>query len=331
MKRKNLTQTEELNFSADDSLMTLRVFPNQDYPVHTHYFQMSLLSMQMIRWHWHEEMEIIIVEKGTALLKTEATTIELNAGQGIFLNSNLLHAINGKDNEDCALFSLRFHPRFLFGTIRDSISEKYLTPVLSNGEFRYLVLNNETPVSQELLQFGKQMIDLDLEKPAGYEMNVKGLLCQFWGRLVTNISALPTPPRQSMASTFDAHRIKTAIRYIEDHYSEGMALEGIADSIHLSKSECCRCFKRTLGITPFEYLLKYRIFISVRKMQRKDPVADTISDLAASVGFNSASYYNKVFRKYLHCTPLEYKRRILTSPDSMEDTSFLLLSPVNVK
>lgn len=327
MRRRRFLPMEELDFTVDDSLMTIRVFPNQDYPVTARCFQMSLLSMQLIRWHWHEELELIIVESGTVIVKTEAYNAELHAGQGLFLNRNLLHCITTPENEDCTFYSLRFHPRFMFGSISDSISDKYLTPVLNSEEFRYLVLDNETEISKDLLKLGQEVVELNLEKPKGFELEVKALLCQFWRRLITNISSLPMPVEQSTASTFDGHRIKLAIRYIEHHYAEAMALEGIAESIHLSKSECCRCFKRTLGITPFEYLLKYRIFMSVRKMQQKDPVADTISVLASSVGFNSASYYNKVFRKYMHCTPLEYKRRLLSSPDALLDDSFLLLSP----
>ena len=45
-------------------------------------------------------------------------------------------------------------------------------------------------------------------------------------------------------------------------------------------------------------------------MMRGSAEADSIADLAASVGFNSPSYYNKLFRKYLNCTPTEYKKTL---------------------
>ena len=86
---------------------------------------------------------------------------------------------------------------------------------------------------------------------------------------------------------------------------EAVTLDDIANSIMVSKSECCRCFKRTLGITPFEYLMKYRIQESAKRIQRRPQ--DSISEIAGSVGFNNTSYFNKIFKKYMECTPSEYR------------------------
>ena len=89
---------------------------------------------------------------------------------------------------------------------------------------------------------------------------------------------------------------------------ETVTLEDISSSIMVSKSECCRCFKRTLNVTPFEYLMKYRILESTKRMDRKP--LDSISEIAGSVGFNNTSYYNKIFKKYMDCTPTEYRNTI---------------------
>ena len=110
------------------------------------------------------------------------------------------------------------------------------------------------------------------------------------------------------------YAIRRAINYIREHYSENITLDDLAASIHLSKSECCRCFKRTLQLTPFEYLMKYRIFRAASILQMNVPAPRSMSALAFSVGFNNASYFNKVFKQYLHCTPSEYKRKIKNNP-----------------
>ena len=86
-------------------------------------------------------------------------------------------------------------------------------------------------------------------------------------------------------------------------------LDEIAESIHISKSECCRCFQRVLRVTPFEYLLKYRIFYATKLIQQQDPAASSISNLAITVGFGNISYFNKVFKRVLNMTPTEYKKQ----------------------
>ena len=109
-------------------------------------------------------------------------------------------------------------------------------------------------------------------------------------------------------------RAKEAIRYIEEHYANPISLDDIAASIHVSKSECCRCIRRCMKMTPFEYLMKYRIFRAASILQMNVPAPRSMSALAFSVGFNNASYFNKVFKQYLHCTPSEYKRKIKNNP-----------------
>ena len=106
----------------------------------------------------------------------------------------------------------------------------------------------------------------------------------------------------------DEVRIKDAILYIQQHYTEPVTLDNIADSIHVSKSECCRCFKRAVNITPFEYLMRYRILQAAEKILQNDREMTSISELATSVGFNNTSYFNKLFKKYFDCTPTEYRK-----------------------
>ena len=129
------------------------------------------------------------------------------------------------------------------------------------------------------------------------------------------MTAAPTPPAHV---SLDEQRVKQAMLFIRMHHAEPISLEEIAGSVHISKSECCRCFSRTLQMTPFEYLMKYRIFEATRKMaQSPQEPPMSIADLAMSVGFNNTSYFNKLFKKYLGCTPTYYRtHKIGLMPES---------------
>ena len=61
--------------------------------------------------------------------------------------------------------------------------------------------------------------------------------------------------------------------------------------------------------------MKYRIYMAAYLIQKNDPAVSSISDLAFQVGFNNASYFNKVFRQYLQCTPGEFRKKIRQNPD----------------
>lgn len=281
-----------------------------DFPVGAGFVDLSQQYMRLIHWHWHEEVEFILIRNGQARLKLSNESVVLSTGEGAFINQEQLHSVHTCGDEVCTLYSLKFHPAFLFGYGRTTMSAKYLTPVLSSPSLHYMIFRKGDAVTSRILDLIEQSFVCCNEQKFGYELQAKSYLCQLWYLMLPFSTAADAARHAHPQTTLDSARIKQAILFIEKNHAEPLTLEEIADSIHVSKSECCRCFQRSMGLTPFEYLMKFRVFESTRKIMRGDEVAKSISTLAASVGFNSTSYYNKLFRKYLDCTPSEYKKRI---------------------
>ena len=271
----------------------------------------------MIRWHWHDEVEVMIINHGEVYFLTDDTKIVLKAGQGVLINQDTMHSIKPVDPDaNCSLYSTVFHPSFLFSYGNTVMSGKYLTPVLSSPVFRYMILDESEPVAEKVLNLINSVIAVNMTKKYGFELVTKSYLCQFWVLLLENVIPQNVKKSKTASLSQDEIRVKDAIRYIEEHYADHIALEDLADAISISKSECCRCFRRTLQLTPIEYLMKYRIFKAANMIQSDDPAARSISDLAFAVGFNNASYFNKVFKQFLKCTPSEYRRNLKKDPTS---------------
>ena len=277
-----------------------------------------LLSwLRCICWHWHPEFEVIIVNHGEADFFTDDKKIRLKAGQGILINQNTMHSIQSADPDaSCNLYSTIFHPSFLFGYGNTVMSGKYLSPILSSPVFRTMLLDEQDPVAEKILDAINSVIAVNMTKKYGYELVTKSYLCQLWVTLLENVIPQNVKTYKNGSLSLDESRVKEAILYIESHYAEHITLDELASSIHISKSECCRCFKRTLELTPIEYLMKYRIFRAASMIQSDDPISHSISELAFSVGFNNASYFNKVFKQYLKCTPSEFKKNLKQDPTS---------------
>lgn len=102
----------------------------------------------------------------------------------------------------------------------------------------------------------------------------------------------------------DDERVKTAINYIKTNYARDISLDDIAKSCNISKSECCRSFRRILKMTPFEYLMEYRVLKATEYLYNTD---EPISNICINVGFNGISYFGKTFKKFMHCTPSQYR------------------------
>lgn len=318
MKESGKAKKEE---KIKDNLIPSNIFQpapesgDAGYPVQVYYMKLMDMYMHKVSWHWHAEIEVIIVNHGEAVFLSDDNRIHLTAGQGVLINQNLMHSIEAADDSaECSLYSMKFHPSFLFGDDNTMMSGKYLVPILNSPSLKIIKLFDQDLWHEKLMDTVNNIIAVNMTKKFGYELVTKSYLCQFWGLLLER--AISQNPAKSTETTDspDESRVKEAILYIEKHYAENITLDDLAAVVHLSKSECCRCFKRTLQITPFEYLMKYRIYRAADILQTSSPYTRSISSLAFSVGFHNASYFNKVFKQYLHCTPSEYKRRIKNNP-----------------
>ena len=288
-----------------DNLREQNNFGSLDYPVSVFYLDLRKSYMNRIRWHWHEEMEVLILNDGLAEVSTDDASYPLKPGQGIIINQNVMHSIYSQNQENCTFYSFVFHPDFLFGHKNSYLQAQFLLPIQNFRLFKMLVLDETNAWHERMLDAVNDAIAVNIIKPFGYEVATKGHLCRFWSELIEKLPQMEKAPPPNVS--LDEQRVKEAMLYIRTHHAEPISLDEIAASVHISKSECCRCFARTLQMTPFEYLMKYRIFEATKKMMEPTGKPMSIADLALSVGFNNASYFNKIFKKYLHCTPTYYR------------------------
>lgn len=95
-------------------------------------------------------------------------------------------------------------------------------------------------------------------------------------------------------------------RYIEDHFKESLTLDELAEKAHLNKFYMSHEFKDTYGLSPINYLIECRV------SESKYLLLDTnysLSEIAAIVGFSSASYFSQSFKRVAGITPNDYRKK----------------------
>lgn len=95
------------------------------------------------------------------------------------------------------------------------------------------------------------------------------------------------------------------LRYIESNYDHQMTIEDMLRQVHLSKYYVIRLFKQYMGITPYHYLVNYRINQSkiLLRSSRK-----SIGEIALEVGFLDSSNFIHQFKKQTGMRPGEYRK-----------------------
>ena len=101
--------------------------------------------------------------------------------------------------------------------------------------------------------------------------------------------------------------VDTALKYIDTHISQNITIEDISASCNLNKFYMCHLFKVVVGMNISHYIRLKRVAIA------KKALSDTnksISEISAETGFNSVSYFGRVFLELEGVTPTEYRKII---------------------
>lgn len=279
----------------------LKQHGNEQFPFLVSYQKLSEYESGSFMWHWHPEIEITYVRKGTMCYKVNNLVYHLKEGDIVFNNSGALHSGTMENQEDCAYIPVTFDPRLIYGFFQSTINSKYVDPVIQDSMLPAICIDQSESWHKPFREYLLRIIDLDEKKPDFYELDITICLQSMWRLLLEHITYEPQASREN---SLEYDRIKKILSYIEENYQNKITLNDIAGHIHLCESECTRLFKRHMNTTLFAFLQEYRIERSLEFLQADQPV----SAVADKAGFSDPNYYSKVFAKIKGCSPREYRK-----------------------
>ena len=100
--------------------------------------------------------------------------------------------------------------------------------------------------------------------------------------------------------------ITKALLFINLNFAKQITLDEISSKCAMSKYHFARTFKRVTGITFRKYHNKTRVEASKILLKKQEL---NITEICYAVGFNDASYFSRVFRKFEGVSPALYKKR----------------------
>lgn len=100
--------------------------------------------------------------------------------------------------------------------------------------------------------------------------------------------------------------IKQAINYIDEHLTDDMTLETIAESVHSNASYLSRIFKKEVGTSVITYITDLRIKKAKDLLEHSDLKTFEISD---AVGIHDPAYFSVLFKKYTGMSPKSYRNK----------------------
>ena len=267
-----------------------------EYPYAFHHVSLKVTE---VPWHWHEALEFNFVVSGQVKVSTANQTQNFCAGEGFFLNSNVLASMDS--DSDCIMDSHLFHPVFLSGHFKSVFETKYLNPVTQNRNLDLIALRGNTGTQKQLLKKLQHLSKLQAESDA--EFQTRNLLSEIWLLLLEEIKNADSSIFHAPQKNQD--RVLTMISFIQENFAQKLTLEDIAGAAAVSTRECLRCFRASIHQSPLDYLIEYRIRVSKKMLESTDL---SITEIALRCGFNSNSYYTKQFHRICGKAPNAYRK-----------------------
>lgn len=99
-------------------------------------------------------------------------------------------------------------------------------------------------------------------------------------------------------------RVQVMLVYIHTYYADDLSLKDIADAGTMSIAQCNRCFNKILNVTPYEYLIQYRLQKATNLLKNATLNVTEISEI---VGFNNVTHFIQAFKKVYGISPKKYR------------------------
>ncbi len=261
------------------------------------------LNIMTVPWHWHDEWEFIYVAKGTAVVLLEHAQFSIPEGNGLFINSCVLHAIDSFSSRNAVLHSAVFHPRLIGGSIESTFWNQLVLPLSNGSASKYVILSQEEHHHHQILADFHRAWESVAHEVEDYENLTRYLLSRAWRSLCRNCIQENVFSAQERV---DTERIRAMLTYIHANIAGDLTTKSIAGSVSISESVCLRCFHRMLGVTPMQYVKQTRLDNAAELLRNSDMTAKAV---AFACGFHDVSYFTKEFRERMGCTPREYQKR----------------------
>ncbi|WP_410767856.1 AraC family transcriptional regulator [Fontibacillus sp. BL9] len=287
------------------SLKESRAHGDEHQPFGTYWFRYGP-GEHVIDCHWHEEAEFFYCVEGETLFQVDTDYFTVRAGEAVFVDGGDIHAAHASGEDGCAFFSLVFDTNLLASAHYDAVQENMILPLQERKATFPRHLRREEEVETGLLDHIFSIMKCCSEGSSGYEGAVKGHLYLMLAEIFSQDKTCNrTASNRSESSKIE--RLKTVIHYIQQNYGQPIRLSELATLIPMSEGQFCRFFKSMTRQTPMDYINSYRIRQAVELLRQPER---KISDVALEVGYDNISYFIRVFRKTMNCSPSEFRKRL---------------------
>lgn len=244
--------------------------------------------------HWHDGVQILFNYSGTVKdVNISGKHYQVGPRKVVVINFGTIHEIDHEGGTETMVLLLNQH--FLREIIPELEVEQFVdNPTAEDSEAaqKLVILLTEL---YEVAQTNNQ-----------YQLKTQRVILDVLDLLMSEFTIPRVFTNVHFKSQYVEQQLVDIMYYITKHLSEGVTANEVAEAFHLSPSYLVRYFKKYLGRTPTEYLLRQRLKRAERMLLVTESSVQMISDV---VGFGSIRSFERAFKQSYEMTPREFRRQ----------------------
>lgn len=260
--------------------------------------------------HYHSYIEILYGISGDYEVFLNGKSHRFSSGDLVIINSREVHQIDSLSIHGGRYIVLRFEPEIIYHSMFSNYLQlKYVLPfILETAKHQKIIKKEEIDATfiPELLY---DILDEFETQNYGYELAIKNHIGRIFLWLLRYFHHNGSDFSITSYSNLDLlSRLQPAFNYIELHYDEVLVAPKLAMLCNMSSSYFSRSFNAQIGMSLNEYINYIRITEAEKLLIS---TAMNITEIANAVGFNTTSYFIKLFKAYKNISPKQFRKEVI--------------------
>ena len=295
-------------FLCDHTMRELFEYPDPSVPFIIWNGDFRTFAERTIVYHWHSEFEYGVLLSGELDYYIDGQYIRIHQGEAVFINANVMHAAQAREQDNAVMFTVSFLPSLFTGGNDGTMFRKYFQPILQSA-IKGFSIDSTTSEGNRIVGLLNELHDLEMRHTDDYELLSLSLISRLWSYTLRFADKYNHAICLSLKENDSQKKAKDILAYIHEHYAEDIQINDIVTNTCISRSDCFRAFQRYANKSPIEYLTEYRLAHAVNLLMETNK---SITQVAIECGFASPSYFGKVFKKKYAVTPLQFKKSMIS-------------------
>lgn len=240
--------------------------------------------------HSHEDrLELVYLYSGQGIHNIGGNLYHTTQGNLLIYNSNIIHDECANHDFGMSVYTCAISGLKLPNLPQNHLIAKGIRPVLNCENLQSNVLHLFKMMYKNIVKGTK-----DSEAVSQYLLKALLLII---------LNQLPLEQENFEAEKNDL--IAYIKKYIDTHYLENLTLESLSQTMHISPSFLSHQFKKLTGFAPIQYIMRRRIGKAQSLLISTN---ESITEIAAMVGYDNTSYFNSIFKKIVGMPPKNYRK-----------------------